>query len=150
MLKTMATIHDVAAYILKKRGPMSVMKLHKLAYYSQAWSLVWEDRPIFPERIEAWVNGPVIPELYDKHKGQFMLEEWRRGEIDSLIYADQETIDIVLDAYADKDAQYLSDLTHTEQPWLLAREGMHHTERGCREISLASMMEYYSSLPANG
>lgn len=29
-------------------------------YYAQAWSLVWDEKPLFPERIEAWVNGPVL------------------------------------------------------------------------------------------
>ena len=33
------SVHDVAAYILKKQGEMSAMKLQKLVYYSQAWSL---------------------------------------------------------------------------------------------------------------
>ena len=50
---------------------MSAMKLQKLIYYSQAWSLVWDDEPLFPERIEAWINGPVVPELYERHKGEF-------------------------------------------------------------------------------
>ena len=36
----MASVFDVAAYILKKTGPSSIMKLHKLTYYAQAWSLV--------------------------------------------------------------------------------------------------------------
>ena len=44
----MATVFDVAAYILAKRGEMTAWKLQKLVYYSQAWSLVWDQRPIFP------------------------------------------------------------------------------------------------------
>ena len=38
---------DVAAYILRKQGAMPAMKLQKLAYYSQAWSLVWDDESLF-------------------------------------------------------------------------------------------------------
>lgn len=49
----MATVHDVAAYILAKHGPMTAMKLEKLVYYSQAWSLVWDDKPLFRSKIEA-------------------------------------------------------------------------------------------------
>ena len=49
---------DIAAYILCKQGAMTAMKLQKLVYYSQAWSLVWDDKPLFRERIEAWANGP--------------------------------------------------------------------------------------------
>ena len=48
------TAIDVAAYILSKQGDMPAMKLQKLVYYSQAWSLVWDDKPLFRDRIEAW------------------------------------------------------------------------------------------------
>jgi len=48
------SVHDVAAYILKKQGEMSAMKLQKLVYYSQAWSLVWDEKPLFRAQIEAW------------------------------------------------------------------------------------------------
>ena len=43
----MATVFDVARYILEKYGPLSAMKLQKMVYYSQAWSLVWDDAPLF-------------------------------------------------------------------------------------------------------
>jgi len=65
----MANVFDVARYILKHTGPVTAWKLQKLVYYSQAWSLVWDVRPLFPERIEAWANGPVCPELYAQHRG---------------------------------------------------------------------------------
>ena len=50
----MADVYDVAAYILKQRGPLTAMKLQKLVYYSQAWSIVWDDDAVFSEEIEAW------------------------------------------------------------------------------------------------
>ncbi|HSS48337.1 MAG TPA: type II toxin-antitoxin system antitoxin SocA domain-containing protein, partial [Thermoanaerobaculia bacterium] len=65
----MTTVHNVAAYILQKQGEMTAMKLQKLVYYSQAWSLVWDEEPLFAERVEAWANGPVVPDLYREHKG---------------------------------------------------------------------------------
>ena len=43
----MATVHDVAAFILERLGSMTAMKLQKLCYYSHAWHLVWEERPLF-------------------------------------------------------------------------------------------------------
>jgi len=46
----MAAAHDVAAYVLSKKSPMTAMKLQKLLYYSQAWSLVWNDKPLFKAR----------------------------------------------------------------------------------------------------
>ena len=47
---------DVAAYILQEQGPTPALKLQKLVYYSQAWSLVWDDKPLFEEEIEAWMR----------------------------------------------------------------------------------------------
>lgn len=57
----MATVFDVAAYILEKKGEMTAWKLQKLVYYSQAWSLVWDQRPLFAERIEAWGQRASVP-----------------------------------------------------------------------------------------
>ena len=57
-------IDNVVQYILKKAGPMSAMKLQKLVYYCQAWSLVWDEEQLFKDEIQAWANGPVAPYLY--------------------------------------------------------------------------------------
>jgi uncharacterized phage-associated protein len=112
----MVTVHDVAAYIVKKLGPLSAMKLQKLVYYSQAWSLVWEDRPLFRARIEAWANGPVSPELYRIHRGAFKVQKWPLGTSEAVKNGDLTTIDAVLKFYGDKPSQWLSDLTHSEPP----------------------------------
>ena len=56
----MVTVFDVVRFILEQKGSTTAMKLQKLVYYCQAWSLVWDEQPLFKERIEAWVNGPVV------------------------------------------------------------------------------------------
>ena len=77
-LRHVVSVDDVAAYILSRKGPMSAMKLQKLVYYCQAWSLVWDDAPLFREPIEAWANGPVCPPLWERHRGRFELSApWR-------------------------------------------------------------------------
>ncbi len=143
----MANVFDVAKYILQQKGEMTAMKLQKLVYYSQAWSLVWDEKPLFPEKIEAWASGPVVPELYQVHRGAFAINEAMfGGEPKKLTKDEKETIDAVIKTYGDKPSQWLSDLTHIEEPWKNAREGLQMGERGNREISLASMAEYYGSL----
>jgi len=141
----MASVHDVAAYILEQHGPTTAMKLEKLVYYCQAWSLVWDEKPLFNARIEAWANGPVIPVLYRRHKGQFQVSEWD-GNSDNLTTQQKETIDAVIHFYGPRTAQWLSDLTHREKPWLNARVGLEDGERGENEITPAALHEYYSSL----
>jgi uncharacterized phage-associated protein len=142
----MNSVHDVAAYILERNGTMTTMKLQKLVYYCQAWSLVWDEDPLFHESIEAWANGPVVRELYDKHKALFNVSKWRWGTPSSLSKKQKATIDAVLKFYGPKTSQWLSDLTHKEDPWVLARNGLGPSDRGSNEITLSSMMEYYSSL----
>ena len=142
----MANVHDVAAYILRHRSSMTAMKLQKLVYYCQAWSLVWDEAPMFPERIEAWANGPVVRELYERHRGMFLVNQWPCGNPDALNETQRETVNAVLEFYGTKPSQWLSDLTHQEAPWLNARKGIPPGVRCDREITPASMAEYYSSL----
>lgn len=136
---------DVAAYILDVCGEMTTMKLQKLLYYCQAWSLVWDDEPLFKEEIEAWVNGPVVREIYNEHRNQFKIQEIE-GDFSKLSAIQKETINSVLNYYGNRSSQWLSDLTHMEDPWKLARVGLRAGERGNRVISHASMAEYYSGL----
>lgn len=146
----MARVQDVAAYILTKQGSMTAMKLQKLCYYSQAWHLVWEERPLFDNEIQAWANGPVVPELYRLHRGRLTLYpgEISGGNPRALDPGEAESVDIVLDFYGGMDAHALSELTHREAPWVDARRaaGLEPMERGNAVISQASMAEFYDSL----
>ncbi len=137
---------DVAQNILDRLGPVTVMKLQKLVYYSQAWSLVWDEQPLFRERIEAWANGPVIHDLYQAHKGQFQVSAIPGGNPDQMDQEQQATIESVLEFYGDKSSMWLSDLTHMEDPWRDTRTGLAPGDRSNREITHAAMAEYYSSL----
>ena len=124
------------------------MKLQKLCYYSQAWSLVWDEEPLFKENIEAWALGPVVPELYLEHKGQFKIDNISRGNIGNLNNEQKESIDNVIKFYDKYNAQQLSDITHSETPWKDARrrDGIQEGKRGNAEILHADMYEYYGSL----
>jgi uncharacterized phage-associated protein len=147
------SVLDVAAYILEKqpkKESITAWKLQKLVYYCQAWSLVWDERPLFEEKILAWANGPVVKELYNQHKGLFYVKEMPKGLSSHLSINQKDTIDHVLEAYGDKTAQWLSDLTHLEEPWILARKGLKPGERGEAEIPLSSMHEYYSGVDLQG
>lgn len=141
----MPTVFDVAAYILQRTGPITAMKLQKLVYYSQAWSLVWDEAPLFDNRIEAWANGPVAPGLYNWHRGSYIVTS-APGNAAALNPVQVETVDAVLGHYADKSSQWLSDLTHAEEPWKNARRGLAPGERGNHEITHAAMAEYYSRI----
>lgn len=141
-----ATVLDVAAYILQLMGEMSAWKLQKLVYYSQAWSLVWDERPLFLDPIQAWANGPVCPRLFDLHRGKFLVKAIPGGDPNRLDELGGETIDAVLDFYGQWSSQQLSELSHAERPWKDARGSLPPGARSGAEITHAAMVEYYSSL----
>lgn len=139
-------VFDAAAYILERMGAMTTMKLQKLVYYSQAWSLVWDENPLFEEKVEAWANGPVVRDLFDYHRGMYEISSMPLGNPRLLNQEQQDTVDAVLEYYGHRSAQWLIELTHMEDPWTQARKGLPKLERGNRIIPLDAMADYYSSL----
>lgn len=147
----MATINDVAAYILQERGPMSAMKLQKLCFYAYGYHLAWEERRLFPERFEAWANGPVSPPLYRQHRGRFDLAAGDiNGDIDALDEGELESIDLVLEGLGEYSAHELSQMTHREGPWVQARNRAHVApmERSNEELTDEEIGEYFDALTA--
>ena len=126
---------------------MSTMKLQKLVYYAQAWSLVWDEKPLFNSRIEAWANGPIIPDLYNQHRGLFTATIDTFPEDSGKLTEDEkETIDVVLGAYGHLNGQQLSDLSHSERPWREARKGVEDGAPSTNEISAETMQDFYSAM----
>ncbi len=142
----MACADDVAAYILERRTPLTAMKLQKLLYYSYAWHLVWDEEQLFQESIEAWANGPVVPAIYERHRGRFRLENWPWGNPANLQQNERETVDVVLSVYGDLGAHELSNMTHREPPWRDARTGLLPGQRSNARIPDSAIFEYYDSL----
>lgn len=145
----MASVHDVAAYILVELGQRNVgkMQLQKLVYYSQAWSLVWDDRPLFSEPIEAWEKGPVVGELWDRSSPSPRID--RIGGDASKLSEDQRaTISAVLDFYGSRSGSWLSKLTHIEPPWREARAGVNDVQKPV--ITQAAMRSFFASYRTPG
>ena len=142
----MANVFDVAQYILEERGEMTAMKLQKLVYYSQAWHTVWADNTLFDNRIEAWRDGPVCPDLWREHANSFRIASIQKGDSSRLTDREKKSIRQVLKFYGGRSAQWLSDLTHSEDPWLDARRGVRNGEPSNKPITPKAMMAYYSAL----
>lgn len=129
-------------------GQVTPLKLQKLVYYCQAWSLVWRERPMFNEDFQAWANGPVNPELFSRHKGLYVLGDDFLSEFSGFRFNDEDTrtIDAVLGFYGDKEPFYLSELTHKERPWKDARGQIPLGEPSSNLIPKDSMQEYYMGI----
>jgi len=145
----MAHVQDVAAYILRKCGAMTAMKLQKLCYYAYGYHLAWEERQLFPERFEAWANGPVCSQLYKLHRGQFQLQPGDiPGNPDALDPGERESVDLVLSTYGRFTAHQLSAMSHREMPWVKARRraDAKALERSSEQLRDAEIFEFFDDL----
>ena len=142
---------DVAQYIINhfstREQYITTIKLQKLVYYSQAWSLVWDDEPLFDEDFEAWINGPVVRCLFDELKGYYYCPQTiKDAEPNKLSDNQKETIDLVLGNYGELTSSQLVMLSHSEAPWKDARGNLPPSYASNIPISKASIAEYYSGL----
>jgi uncharacterized phage-associated protein len=145
-----ARVQDVAAYLLSKRvGAMTAMKLQKLCYFAYGYHLAWEERPLFPERFQAWANGPVCPPLYAMHRGRFqLLAEDIVGDPGRLDEGERESIDLVFATFGGLTAHQLSAMTHAEGPWVKARQRCNAgpLDRCTEELDDEEIFEYFDAL----
>lgn len=110
----------------KRQGKhVDPLKLIKLTYICQGWSLALREKPLFSESVEAWRYGPVIPSLYAKVSkygreainDQLPLGMWFSGAKE-LSDTDQEFVDKVVEKYGHLHGVALSNLTHQPgTPW---------------------------------
>lgn len=141
------SIYDVAKYFLSKEK-MTNKKLQKITYYAESWHLALFNQKLFDDtEFEAWVHGPVSPELYHEYKDN----GWTPiNEVDSPnVEFDPETLELldsVWHTYGDQDGNSLEALTHSEAPWKKARIGLSPNVGTKRKIELMDMHEYYKSI----
>lgn len=143
----MYDVQDVAEYVItyseEKDYGISNLKLQKILYLIQAYSLIQTKKPCFSEDIEAWDFGPVIPEVYRKYK-QFgstdiQVRCWNLEEIQKgFEKEDRKRIEAVIDKFADFSAADLTILTQNQTPW---NEAFSKKEK---VIRCEDILEYFS------
>lgn len=140
----------VAYYFINKncqdKKGLDNKKLQKLLYYAQAWNLVFNKKPLFSDRIEAWIYGPVVPSVWRTFKAfdfDFSNCIIPQNIPDSFDESEKKILDDVWGVYGKFDGDYLELLTHNELPWQEARKDTDNLERSQNEISLEIMKEYY-------
>ena len=141
------TVFDVANTFLSFKS-LTNKQIQKLCYYTQAWYYTVNDEPLFPEHFEAWIHGPVCPELYHKYK-KYGSSAVPRENIPSSIKSDEYLYDFiqnVFEEYGSFSGNELELLTHNEDPWRIVRGDLQPWEPSYEEIGLDIMKEYYSKL----
>jgi uncharacterized phage-associated protein len=154
----MATANNVVDYLLGKideaaGDSITHLKIQKLVYYCQAWSLAITGDPIFAEEIQAWQHGPVIRSVWNRFSGSgFEAIPTANRNVRSareLSRDQRELVDEVWEAYGNLSGAQLRTLTHREQPWIDAREGLAPDAPSSRVITKASMQSYYAARVAS-
>ena len=144
-------INMVADYIcfkcLEAGESVSMLKLHKLLYYVQAWHLAFFNKRLFEGNFEAWVHGPANRQLFSRYHGRSMYSVVVKEDLvygfNELSQAARNHIDNVLDSYAHLSGSQLELLTHKESPWIEARGGLADNERCTTQIKEDSMAAFY-------
>ena len=147
-INTVVSCFEIANYFIwlaSETGSfISNLKLQKLVYYTQAWHLAIYGEPLFEEDFQAWIHGPVIPELYQKYESF----GWRPIDVDvtpQLPPATIEFLERVSDEYFSCDGYELERMTHAEAPWNLARVGLPMDVASTVQIEKTWMQEYYGA-----
>lgn len=163
-------LFDFARYVglsmLSQGMSVSPLKLQKILYYIQAWHMVFFGRTsqLFDEAPQAWVNGPVYPEIYHRYKNSAFnmcdhltvasfgaTEDTALSEVKALsdkmkLTPEQiDVIDSVIRLYGTKTQNQLIFVTHSEQPWCDARGDLLPYEPSNNTISLDTMYGYYKA-----
>jgi uncharacterized phage-associated protein len=126
----MLSAKDVANYFLtlvdEDAGDlMTNMKIQKLAYYAQGVHLALYGKPIFPETIEAWTHGPVVPVLYHEYKeyGSGAIPAPEEIDIDKYSDEEKDTLNEVYNVYGQFSGWALRNMAHEEPPWKNTPQG---------------------------
>lgn len=122
------------------------LKVQKLIYYAQGWSLAHFDRPLFAEELQAWAHGPVAVQVWNRFRDyRFDAIPIQKGEI-KFNAAAVSLLTAVNDKYGIFMAKRLEKMTHEEAPWKNARGDL-PPEAKCQEIiTKDSMKKYFKSL----
>lgn len=157
-IKFHTVAEDVADWFLNL-APMPHKKLQKLCYYAYCWFIVFfndaegftkEDENnidvLFPNKFQAWIHGPVLPELYQKYK-QYGWVDIPKGSCNPSLSEDVcDLLNQVWESYGHFSADELEFLSHREDPWRNARKGIPNGAPCVNEISPYEILVYYSGL----
>jgi len=110
---------------------MNNEKLQKLCYYAYSWYLTLFNRRLFSKRFQAWAEGPVCPELYNKYKiYEGKLIPMVNKKLAEIIAEEdlRDFLEAVYFAHKNLTHDELKILSCSEEPWLNARRSMKENE----------------------
>ena len=147
------TAQQVADYIIdfaNKAGELITnLKLQKLLYYAQGYYLAIESKKLFEDDIEAWVHGPVIPNVYHQYKDFRWQPINKAVDIPTISKTVTDFLNLIIETFLPIDAYKLERMTHKETPWINARGGLPPNATCQNTIKIADMKDYFTTLMAD-
>ncbi len=137
------------AYIFEKLEEVTPLVLQKLLYFIQGISMALYDDEIFEENCEAWVHGPVYPEVY------YLFKDFKYNPIDDVRFTmldgaeeilteqNRHIIDLVVNTFGIYGGKTLENITHNENPWKSARNGCGDDVPLRDQLSKETMKAYF-------
>lgn len=153
MVTPYTTASELARYIIRHfqeaGDPITNLKLQKLLYYVQGWTLALLNRPAFADDMQSWVHGPVQPSVYGNYKAY----RWNAivGEVEDA-QLDPQFEGLVLEVlriYGVDSAYELELRTHSEAPWIIARGGLAADQSSTASITKESIQAYFNQLKSD-
>lgn len=133
--------------------PLTNLRLQKLLYYAQAWSVVLRESELFPEEVRAWRYGPVVEEVYqalpDGRCGAFVPPDAFAMAPD-LGAEDALFVRSFWEAYNQYSASELYRMTHSEMPWRKSRGDRPINVNANDPIAIEDIEEYFASRDVPG
>lgn len=145
------SVIQVADYFIAKSSPntkysVTHLKLQKLVYYAQGWYLALTNEPLFDEQLEAWVHGPVSPDLYGVYSQNGYLDIEKNGSELNIDVKAKEILDFIWENFGHYTGKQLENFTHEEKPWIIARGDLLPFQSSNNVITKESMREYFKSI----
>ena len=153
----MMNARDLAKYIISaikermtgidpEEFDVTPLKLQKLLYYCQGYSLALTGKPAFSDRIEAWRYGPVVESVYQEYK-RYNGGIIPHREIETADKPDdvlQSIVNLVLSDKGRYSGEALARMTHKERPWQDSYKGSYGGNYLNAEIPNEAMTDYFS------
>lgn len=150
----MHTASQIAKFLLglanQNGDTITNLKLQKLLYYAQAWYLVNNsNNKLFSDDIEAWLYGPVVPEVYNEYqsfgRSPITIEVSIQNDFPDICQHVRQFLQEFSETFFGFSATELVGMTHQELPWNEAVKNGYHTK-----INTDTMFRFYTEMLNNG
>lgn len=153
--EAVSKIEIVTQYILCKNEEITPLSLQKQLYFIQGFYLALYKQILFNVNCEAWLHGPVYPEIYHKYKkyGYDPIEDEEnficKKDLESKLSRNEKTVvDLVTRTFGRYSGKVLEAITRKEEPWKKARRGIKTIDYSNEVITIKSIKEYFTGVAA--